>query len=64
MSKTGELGKQVAEIFNSIVDEAKKPKCHSLHLCCELKCTPEMIALCEQEDGVLCDGHGKMKETK
>lgn len=64
MSQADELGKQVAVIFNSMVDETKRPRCYDLAISPELKCTPEMIALCEQEDGVLCDGHGKAKETK
>lgn len=34
------------------------PKCHSLGIDPGLKCTPEMISLCEQEDSVRCDGHG------
>ena len=44
--------------------DEKKTKCNNLAISPELKCTPEMIALCEQEDGVLCDGHSKVKETK
>ena len=36
-----------------------KPKCHSLDISTNLKCMPEMIDLCEQEDGVRCNGNGE-----
>ncbi|KKM03421.1 hypothetical protein LCGC14_1774550 [marine sediment metagenome] len=42
--------------------EDKKVKCHNLKIDSMLKCTPEMIVLCEQEDGVRCNGHGKGKK--
>lgn len=45
--------------INVDLDETKKPKCNRLAISPELQCTPEMIALCLQEDGVRCDGHGK-----
>lgn len=38
------------------------PKCHNLNIDPQLKCTPEMVDLCEQEDGVRCDGHGSSPE--
>lgn len=39
-----------------------RPKCSNLAISTDLKCTPEMINLCEQEDGILCNGHGQAEE--
>lgn len=38
-----------------------KPKCYDKDIDPSLKCTPEMVDLCEKEDGVRCDGHGKVE---
>lgn len=44
-------------------EHIKVCKCHKLKISEELRCTMEMIALCEAEDGVGCDGRGHTVTT-